>query len=86
MEGSDAMKKVVLWAIGGFGLAVICGLMGLAHLSASIVTLTVFCATPSTLFHLLAWCFGFIGSLPDRVLRGVRPSGVVAGMAREHEK
>lgn len=80
------MKKVVLWTTGGFGLAVICGLMGLAHLSASIITLTVFCATPPILFHLLVWCFGFIGSLPDRVLRGVHPSGVVAGMAREREE
>ncbi|WP_027486838.1 hypothetical protein [Allorhizobium undicola] len=80
------MKKVVLWAIGGFGLAVICGLMGLAHLSASIVTLTVFCATPAILFHFSAWCFGFIGSLPDRILSWLHPPGAVVGLGEERDR
>ena len=41
------MKKWALWTIGGFGLATVCGLMGLAHLLATIATLTVFCASPA---------------------------------------
>ena len=41
------MMKLALWIFGGFGLAVVCGFMGLAHLSATIFTLTVFCATPA---------------------------------------
>lgn len=80
------MKKVVLWAIGGFGLAIICGLMGLAHLSASIFTLTVFCATPAILIHLSAWCFAFIWSLPDRILGGVHPSCAVTGLGEESDR
>lgn len=43
------MKKLLLWTAGGFGLATISGLAGLAHLSASIVTLTAFCAVPALL-------------------------------------
>jgi hypothetical protein len=46
------MKKVTLWVAGGMMAATACGLAGLAHLSASIVTLTVFCGTPA--FVLLA--------------------------------
>ena len=40
------MKKLALWIVGGLALATACGLAGLHHLSASIVTLTVFCAVP----------------------------------------
>lgn len=47
------MKKVVLWAACGFGLAILCGAAGLPHLSASIVTLTVFCAVPAFLVLVL---------------------------------
>lgn len=43
------MKKLALWTAGGFGLAVVCSIAGLAHLSATLVTLTVFCATPGLL-------------------------------------
>ena len=41
------MKKLTLWTISGFGLALFCGFAGLAHLSATVVTLTVFCAVPA---------------------------------------
>ncbi|MBB4318787.1 hypothetical protein GGE26_002543 [Agrobacterium tumefaciens] len=43
------MKKLLLWTARGLGLATISGLAGLAHLSASIVTLTAFCAVPALL-------------------------------------
>jgi hypothetical protein len=43
------MKKLFLWTAGGLGLATISGLAGLAHLSASIVTLTAFCVVPALL-------------------------------------
>lgn len=36
------MKKTLYWTAAGLGLAVACGLAGLAHLSATLVTLTVF--------------------------------------------
>ncbi|WP_153511175.1 hypothetical protein [Rhizobium rhizogenes] len=41
------MKKILFWTAAGLGLATACGLAGLAHLSASIATLTVFCAVPA---------------------------------------
>ncbi|MDP9590494.1 UNVERIFIED_ORG: putative membrane protein YhiD involved in acid resistance [Shinella zoogloeoides] len=41
------MRKTVLWTALGFGLALGCGLAGLAHLSATLITLTVFCAVPA---------------------------------------
>ncbi|MBB4283910.1 hypothetical protein GGE43_004743 [Agrobacterium tumefaciens] len=43
------MKKLFLWTAGGLGLATAFGLAGLHHLSASMVTLTVFCAVPALL-------------------------------------
>ncbi|MDH7806845.1 MULTISPECIES: hypothetical protein [unclassified Rhizobium] len=43
------MKKLMIWTATGFGLATACGLAGLAHLSASLVTLTAFCAVPALL-------------------------------------
>lgn len=43
------MKKLALWTAGGLGLATVCGIAGLAHLSATVVTLTVFCAVPGLL-------------------------------------
>ncbi len=41
------MKKLMIWAAGGFGLALACGIAGLPHLSATLVTTTVFCAAPA---------------------------------------
>ncbi|WP_332302072.1 hypothetical protein [Rhizobium sp. GR12] len=41
------MKKLMIWTTGGFGLAMACGLAGLPHLSATLVSLTVFCAVPA---------------------------------------
>jgi hypothetical protein len=50
------MRKLILWLAGGLTLAIVCGLAGLAHLSASFVTLTVFCALPTVLVIALdAW-------------------------------
>lgn len=41
------MKKLLLWTAGGLGLATVCGLSGLPHLSATLFTLTAFCAVPA---------------------------------------
>lgn len=43
------MRKLAFGTTGGLGLATICGISGLAHLSASIITLTVFCSVPALL-------------------------------------
>ncbi len=43
------MKQVLFWTAGGLLLAIAFGLAGLHHLSASMVTLTVFCAVPALL-------------------------------------
>lgn len=58
------MKKFVLWTAGGLGLATVCGMMGLPHLSASIVTLTVFCSIQAVLASLT---FSFVWALPGRI-------------------
>jgi len=47
------MKKIMFWTAGGFGLAAICGFAQLAYLSATLITLTVFCATPALLVVLI---------------------------------
>jgi hypothetical protein len=50
------MKKVIFWVAGGMTVAIICGLAGLAHLSASITTLTAFCGVPAFIVAALgAW-------------------------------
>ncbi|TCQ07684.1 hypothetical protein C8J34_104145 [Rhizobium sp. PP-F2F-G36] len=41
------MRKLIFWTTGGLTVATISGLAGLAHLSASIVTLTAFCGVPA---------------------------------------
>ena len=43
------MKKLMIWTAAGFGLALACGLSGRPHLSAMVITLTVFCAVPALL-------------------------------------
>ncbi|MBD9640895.1 hypothetical protein IB277_31845 [Ensifer sp. ENS07] len=43
------MKQLMIGTVGGLALAVACGLAGLPHMSASIVTLTAFCAVPALL-------------------------------------
>ena len=45
------MKKLLIWTAGGLGLATFCGLAGLPHLSATVVTLTAFCAVPVLIVH-----------------------------------
>ncbi|ANM16915.1 hypothetical protein AMK06_CH02015 [Rhizobium sp. N541] len=74
------MKKVLLWTVAGFSLAVACGLAGLAHLSATVFTLTVFCAWPAILFYVLTWGLGFIWSLPDRIATWVGVSEAKGGV------
>jgi hypothetical protein len=44
MGRDDLMKKMLIWTAGGLGLATACGLAGLHHLSASVLTLTAFCS------------------------------------------
>ena len=72
------MKKTLYWTAGGFGLATVCGLAGLPHLSATVFTLTVFCATPPILFHVLTWCFGVVWTLPDRIAAWAEPAANVS--------
>lgn len=70
------MKKLMIWTAGGFGLALACGLAGLPHLSATLVTLTVFCAVPALLG--VAW------SLTDRIVaRAATAAKVSVGGKRE---
>ena len=47
------MKKIMIWMTLGFGLAAICGFVQLAYISATLITLTVFCATPALLVVLI---------------------------------
>ncbi|TCL72129.1 hypothetical protein [Rhizobium sp. BK251] len=43
------MKKLMIGTAGGLALATVCGLAGLPHLSATLVTFTVFCTVPALL-------------------------------------
>lgn len=47
------MKKIMIWMALGLGLAAAFGFAGLAYLSATMITLTVFCATPALLVVLI---------------------------------
>jgi hypothetical protein len=81
------MKKVARWTAGGLALAIACGLGGLHHLSATVFTLTVFCAWPAILFYVLTWLFGVSWSLPDRIAAWAEPTANVAvGGKREGEE
>ncbi|UYZ07414.1 hypothetical protein CFBP5507_14525 [Agrobacterium salinitolerans] len=68
----------LLWTAGGLGLATVCGLAGLPHLSATVFTLTVFCATPTILFLVLTWLFGVVWSLPDRIAAWTEPAANIS--------
>lgn len=57
------MKKTLKWTACGLGLATACGLVGMPHLSASLVTLTAFGAAPALLFLAL-------NALPHAVREG----------------
>lgn len=68
------MKKVVILTVGGIGLATAVGLAGLPHLSATLATLTVFCA-----FWVLAvWSFGVVWALPERIADYVEAAAKVS--------
>jgi hypothetical protein len=41
------VKTTLIWALAGVALAAICGFSGLHHLSASVITLTLFCTVPA---------------------------------------
>jgi hypothetical protein len=41
------MRQTVIWTAFGLMLSVVCGLAGLPHLSASLLTLTVFLSMPA---------------------------------------
>lgn len=71
------MRKILLWTVGGLGLATVCGLAGFAHLSATFVTLTVFCAVPALLVLVYGWFLGFLVSWPTRIAAWVEPSASV---------
>lgn len=72
------MKKVAIWTAGGFGLATAVGLAGLPHLSATLATLTVFCAV----WVLAVWSFGVVWSLPDRIAAWVEPAANVSAKGK----
>ncbi len=48
------MKKTLVGSTLGLGLATVAGMAGLPHLSASLVTLTTFCAAPALLILALS--------------------------------
>lgn len=74
------MKKLAFWTAGGLSMATACGLAGLSHLSATLVTLTVFC----TLQVLAVWSFGVVWSVPDRIATWVQlPCSKTLGGKRE---
>lgn len=68
------MKKLAFWTAGGLSIATVCGLVGLPHLSATLVTLTVFCA----LQVLAVWSLGVVWSLPDRIAAWAEPAANVS--------
>lgn len=73
------MRKLMIWIAGGLGMATACGLAGLPHLSATLVTLTVFCA-----FWVLAVLFfGVVWSLPDRIVAWAAPAANVVDGKRK---
>ncbi|MCZ7891041.1 hypothetical protein O9X99_05105 [Agrobacterium salinitolerans] len=72
------MKKLAFWTAGGLSIATVCGLVGLPHLSATLVTLTVFCA----LQVLADWSFGVVWSLPDRIAAWVEPAANVSAKGK----
>jgi hypothetical protein len=72
------MKKLILWTAGGLGLAMACALAGLAHLSATLVTLTVFCAGTALLGLVYSWFLGVVWSLPTRIAAWAEPAANVS--------
>lgn len=61
------MKKIAFWATGGLALAIGCGLAGLAHLSATLVTLTAFCTASALVGHLGEWLSHLASRMRDRM-------------------
>ncbi len=77
------MKKLALWTAGWLGLAAACGLAGLAHLSATIITATVFCSGTVFLGLAFGWFFRFVWSLPASIAARAEPSSVAVCGKRE---
>ncbi|MBX5235301.1 hypothetical protein HJC02_23995 [Rhizobium sp. NLR4a] len=70
------MKKLMISTAGGLGLAIVCGLAGLTHLSASIVTLTVFCTVHALAAVASVWLAAIWYTLPNWVsVGGKKESG-----------
>lgn len=58
------MKKLLLSTAGGLGLAMVCGLSGLPHLSATLITLTAFGVAHVIVFYVAVRGFHVIERLP----------------------
>ncbi|MBB3743515.1 hypothetical protein FHX10_003014 [Rhizobium sp. BK591] len=72
------MKKLMISTAGGLGLAILCGLAGLPHLSASIVTLTVFCTVHALAAVASVWLAAIWYTLPNRIAAWAEPSSSVS--------
>ncbi|MQX78111.1 hypothetical protein [Sinorhizobium medicae] len=76
------MKKLGFWTAGGLVLALVCGLAGLGHLSATLVTLTVFCTVPALLSLFSTRAFGLVATMPDRIATWLETKGAGPGRGR----
>lgn len=76
------MKKLGFWTAAGLVLALVCGLAGLGHLSATLVTLTVFCAVPAFLSIVSNRAFGIVAAMPERIEAWLETKGAGQGRRR----
>lgn len=69
------MKKLGFWTASGLVLALVCGLAGLGHLSATLITMTVFCAVSALLSIVCTWASGLVAVKPDRIATSLETQG-----------